>query len=69
MREFLIVVIMLICTAGPAAVIAIVGHSAIKALGRNPFAAPRILVTMIIAFIFAEAIAIIALLVGFNLFK
>jgi len=60
---------MLLSTLGPAGVIGIVGYAAVKAVGRNPTAAPRILTSMIIAFIFAEAIAVFALLMLYNLFK
>ena len=68
MKNFTIILIMLISTLGPAGVIAAVGYSSVRALGRNPSAAPKILISMILAFIFAEAIAIIALLVVYNLF-
>jgi len=68
MKNFTIILVMLISTLGPSAVIAMVGYSAVKALGRNPSAAPKILISMIVAFIFAEAIAIIGLLVVYNLF-
>jgi F0F1-type ATP synthase membrane subunit c/vacuolar-type H+-ATPase subunit K len=60
---------MVLATLGPAAVIAIVGFAAVKAVGRNPSASAKILMSMITAFIFAEAIAILALLVVFNLFR
>ena len=69
MRNFTVVIIMLLSTMGPAAVIGLVGYAAVKAVGRNPSAAPRILLSMIIAFFFAEAIAILALLMVYNLFK
>jgi F-type H+-transporting ATPase subunit c len=68
MKNFTIILIMLISTLGPSAVIAMVGYSAVKALGRNPSAAPKILISMILAFVFAESIAIIGLLVVYNLF-
>jgi F-type H+-transporting ATPase subunit c len=68
MKNFSIILIMLISTLGPSAVIASVGYSAVKALGRNPSAAPKILISMILAFVFAESIAIIGLLVVYNLF-
>ena len=68
MKTLTIILIMLISTLGPSAVIAAVGYSSVRALGRNPSAAPRILISMILAFIFAEAIAIIGLLVVYNLF-
>jgi len=69
LRNLTIVLIMFLSTLGPSLVIALVGYGAVKALGRNPSASPRILISMILAFMFAEAIAIIALLVIFNLFK
>ena len=59
---------MFVTILGPSAVIGAIGYSSIRALGRNPSAAPKILLAMIIALIFAEAIAVIALLVLFQLF-
>jgi len=69
MRNVTIILIMLLSTLGPALVIGFVGFAAVKAVGRNPSASYKILLAMIIAFIFAEAIAILAILVVFNLFK
>lgn len=69
MRNLTIILIMFLSTMGPALVIGLVGYAAVLAIGRNPAASPRILISMIIAFIFAEAIAIIALLLVYNLFK
>ena len=69
MRNITVIIIMFLSTLGPAAVIALVGYAAVKSIGRNPSASPRILLAMIIAFLFAEAIAIMALLMVFNLFK
>lgn len=68
MRTVTIILIMIISTIGPSFVIAAVGYSSIQALGRNPSASPKIMTSMIIAFIFAEAIAVISLLVIFHLF-
>lgn len=68
MKSFTIILIMLISTLGPSAVIAAVGYSSVRALGRNPLAAPKILLAMILAFLFAESIAIIGLLIVYNLF-
>ncbi|MDD5128476.1 MAG: hypothetical protein PHC37_05735 [Candidatus Omnitrophica bacterium] len=68
MKNLTIILIMLISTLGPSAVIAAVGFSGVKAIGRNPSAAPKILISMVLAFIFAEAIAVIGLLVVYNLF-
>jgi len=60
---------MVLATLGPAAVIGMVGFAAVRAVGRNPSASPRILLAMIVAFIFAEAIAVMAILLVFSLFK
>ena len=68
MKTLTIILILLISTLGPSAVIAAVGYSGVRSLGRNPQAAPKILISMILAFLFAEAIAIIGLLVVYNLF-
>ncbi len=64
-----VIFVMLISTLGPSIVIALVGYSAVTGLSRNPSASAKILITMILAFIFAEAIAIISLLTVFNLLK
>ena len=68
MRNFIIIFVMVVTILGPSAVIAAIGFASVRALGRNPSAAPKILIAMIIALIFAEAIAVIALLVLFQLF-
>ena len=68
MRNFIIILVMFVTILGPSAVIAAIGFASIRALGRNPSAAPKTLIAMIIALIFAEAIAVIALLVLFQLF-
>ncbi len=69
MRHIIILFIMLISTLGPSIVIAIVGYAAVMGLSRNPSASPKILITMLLSFVFAEAIAIISLLTIFNLLK
>ncbi len=68
MRTLTIILILIISTLGPSFVIATVGYSSVQALGRNPSASPKIMTSMIIAFIFAESIAVISLLVIFHLF-
>lgn len=67
-REVAIILIFAFCVLGPAVVIAACGFASIHALGRNPSAAPKVFTAMVILLIFAEAIAIIALLVLFQLF-
>ncbi|MEI8349084.1 MAG: hypothetical protein WCI77_02925 [Candidatus Omnitrophota bacterium] len=68
MKNVIIILVMFVTILGPSAVIATIGFASIRALGRNPSAAPKILLAMIIALIFAESIAVIALLVLFQLF-
>ena len=60
---------MFLSSLGPSLIIAVVGNAAIRALGRNPAAAPKIMVALMFAFLFAEGIAIIALIIIYNLFK
>ena len=69
MHNITVAIIMLLSTLGPAAVIGFVGYSAVKAVGRNPSAAPRILISMIIAFLFAAVSAVFAILMLYMLFK
>ena len=59
---------MFLSTMGPSLVIAYVGAAALKALARNPAAAPKILLSMVTAFLFAEGIAVLALLLVYGLF-
>ena len=68
MKNLIVILIMALVTIGPSIVIAAVGFASIMALGRNPSSAPKIMLAMIIALIFAEAIAVIALLVIFQVF-
>jgi F0F1-type ATP synthase membrane subunit c/vacuolar-type H+-ATPase subunit K len=60
---------MFLSTAGPAAVITFVGYAAVKSVARNPSASPKIFAAMSLVFIFAEAIAVLALLIVYNLFN
>ena len=69
MQNLMLVISIFIATIGPAVVIAVVGYASVMSVGRNPSAAPRILLSMITAFIFAEGIAILALLTIPNLLK
>ena len=52
---------------GPGIGIGMIGAKAMEAIGRNPEAAGRVLVPMLIASAFAEAIAIYALVIAFSL--
>ena len=52
---------------GPGIGIGLIGGRAMEAIGRNPEASGKILVTMLIASAFAEAIAIYALVIAFSI--
>lgn len=67
-HTLVLVGVMMMAVLGPAIVIAVVGFATIKALGRNPSAAPKIYTGVILMLVFAEATSIISLLVVFQLF-
>lgn len=52
---------------GPAIGIGLIGMKAMEAIGRNPEAAGKILVPMLLAAAFAEAVAIYALVIAFGI--
>ncbi|MCX6790582.1 MAG: ATP synthase F0 subunit C [Candidatus Gribaldobacteria bacterium] len=52
---------------GPGLGIGMIGAKAMEAIGRNPEAAGKILVPMLLCAAFAEAIAIYALVVAFTI--
>lgn len=52
---------------GPAIGVGLIGSKAMEAIGRNPEAANKILVPMLLAAAFAEAIAIYALVIAFSI--
>jgi F-type H+-transporting ATPase subunit c len=52
---------------GPAISIGLIGSKAMEAIGRNPEAAGKILVPMLLAAAFAEAVAIYALVIAFSI--
>ena len=67
-ETLLIISVMLIAVMGPSVVIAVLGYAVIKALSRNPSAASKIFMGMVIMLIFVEAISVIAILITFQLF-
>jgi len=67
-HTLVLVGVMMMAVLGPAIVISVVGFATIKALGRNPSAAPKIYTGVILMLVFAEATSIISLLVIFQLF-
>lgn len=52
---------------GPGLGIGLIGAKAMEAIGRNPEAAGKVFVPMLLSLAFAEAIAIYALVVAFTL--
>lgn len=52
---------------GPALGVGFIGAKAMEAIGRNPEATGKILVPMLLASAFAEAIAIYALVIAFSI--
>ncbi len=52
---------------GPGLGIGFIGAKAMEAIGRNPEAANKILVPMLLASAFAEAVAIYALVIAFSI--
>lgn len=52
---------------GPAIAIGLIGFAAMTGIGRNPEAAGKIFVPMLLGMAFAEAIAIYALIIAFTL--
>ncbi len=67
-ETFIIIGIMFVAVMGPSIVIAILGNSVIKALARNPSAASKIFMGMVVMLVFVEAISIVAILIIFQLF-
>ncbi len=66
MRSLIILVVVVSAIIGPSMVIGRIGAASIQALGRNPTSAPKILMAMVMALIFVEALAIVALLMFFQ---
>ena len=52
---------------GPALAIGRIGAEALRAIGRNPEAAPKVFTPMILALAFAEALGIYALVIAFSI--
>ncbi len=52
---------------GPAISIGLIGSKAMEAIGRNPEAAGKIMVPMLLVAAFAEAVAIYALVIAFSI--
>jgi F0F1-type ATP synthase membrane subunit c/vacuolar-type H+-ATPase subunit K len=68
-RNLAIILIFALCILGPSAVFAASSFASINALGRNPSSAPKVFTAMIISLVFAQTLAIIAMLIVFQLFS
>jgi F0F1-type ATP synthase membrane subunit c/vacuolar-type H+-ATPase subunit K len=66
-RNIALIIIFGLCILGPCAVFAASSFASINALGRNPSSAPKIFTAMIIALVFAESLAIMVMLIVFQL--
>lgn len=60
-------IVMAVGAVAPAISIGWIGSKAMESIGRNPEAAGKILVPMLLACAFAEAIAIYALVIAFSI--
>ena len=60
-------IVMAIGSIGPVLAVGMIGAKAMESIGRNPEAAGKILVPMLLACAFAEAIAIYALVIAFSI--
>jgi len=60
-------IVMAVGAIGPAIAVGMIGAKAMESIGRNPEAAGKILVPMLLASAFAEAIAIYALVIAFSI--
>ena len=67
-RNLALTLIFSLCILGPTAVMAATGFASINALGRNPSSAPKIFTAMALALLCAEALAIVAFLIVWQLF-
>lgn len=66
-RNIMVIIIFFFCILGPCAVFALASSASINALGRNPSSAPKIFTAMVITLVFAMALAVIAMLIAFQL--
>ncbi len=67
-RNIALILIFACSIIGPCAVFAAGCFASITALGRNPSAAPKIFTALIITLVFGQSLALIAILVVFQLF-
>ncbi len=68
-RNTALIIIFSVCILGPCAVFAATSFASIRALGRNPSAAPKIFTAMIIALVLTQMVTFAAMLIVFQLFS
>lgn len=61
LKYLAVAIVMGVGAIGPGIAIGLIGAKGSEAIGRNPEAAPKIQTAMILAIVFAEAVAIYAL--------
>lgn len=66
-RNVTLIIIFTISILGPCIVLAASSYASITALGRNPSSAPKIFTAMVLALVFTQSLAIIAMLIVFQL--
>ncbi len=64
-RQFAAAIAIGVGAIGPGIGVGLIGKGAMEAMGRNPEASGKIQTNMILAIVFAEAIAIYALVIAF----
>jgi len=67
-RNIALIIIFGLCVLGPSLVFAFGTSASINALGRNPSSAPKVFTAMIVGLVFAQSLAIIAMLIVFQIF-
>ena len=68
-RNVALIIIFVASILGPCAVFAMASYASINALGRNPSSAPKIFTGLVLSLLFAQALAITAMLIAFQLFS
>ena len=68
-RNLALVLIFGLCVLGPSIVFAFSSAASINALGRNPSAASKVFTALIVGLLFAQALALVAMLVVFQIFS
>lgn len=68
-RNVALIIIFVVSILGPCVVFAMASYASINALGRNPSSAPKIFTGLVLSLLFAQALAITAMLIAFQLFS